>query len=279
MDELRDALRDCIEGFDGFDGACALAVEDLATGRRTGIDGDSLMATASVIKVPVLVTLYRKVDAGELSLATRLRSPEERVIGSGVLNKLDTGVELSLRDAAVLMIIISDNVATNMVVDAVGGPDAVTATLRELGLPRSTMFLRLGDGSRGLDGRKHYVMSPNESVSLLAMIFRGQAASSESCADMLRILRRQQHREKLARDLPWNELNTLPDPKTEWVAGKGGTYIHGVRNDTGIFHRGGRAAALAVFTSGAEDRAGPDHVANRMLGRIGRVVWDWLAPK
>ena len=89
--------------------------------------------------------------------------------------------------------------------------------------------------------------------------------------------KQQQHREKLGRFLPWNELNTLPDPKNNWLATKGGTYIFGVRNDTGIFHSPAGEVALAVFTEGGTGGHGHNADGNVFIGEIGRLVWEALS--
>ena len=273
--ELEAGVRDL--GAD-FNGHCTFAVTHLGTGEHFGIDQDEPMATASVIKVPILIAVYRAVAEGRVALEDRIKSaPQHNVIGSGVLNKLSLGVEMALRDAAVLMTIISDNVATNMCIDHIGGIEYVNETMRMLGLQHSTMFTRLGDPSRGLDGRDHYVMTAREACRLWELIARGEAISAEACEDMLRILRCQQHREKLARFLPWNELNMLPDPANHWVANKGGTYIQGVRNDTALMHGARGEIVVAVFTERGLGGSGTDHVGNVFIGRIGQLVWQLVS--
>src|SRR5438046_10293777 len=93
------------------------------------------MDTMSVIKIPVLVELFRQVDAGHLNLDKRIvLQTEHKRFGTGVLSTLDDGSSLTLRDAAMLMIIQSDNSATDLCFDAVGGPEVVNACMRSLGL-------------------------------------------------------------------------------------------------------------------------------------------------
>jgi beta-lactamase class A len=265
------------EAADGFDVKWTFAAANLQRGEYAGVDEDELMPTASVIKIPILISVYRAAAEGKVTLEDRLRTgPETMVIGSGVLNKVSAGVEMSLRDAAVLMSIISDNVATNMCIDHVGGITYVNETMRKFGLEKSEMFTRLGDPSRGLKGRDHYVMTARETLRLWELIARGEAVDDESSKDMLRILKKQQHREKLGRFLPWNELNTLPDPKNNWVATKGGTYIFGVRNDSGIMHGPRGEVAVAVFTEGASGGSGHNADGNVFIGEIGRLIWETL---
>ena len=107
------------------------------------------MPGASLIKAPVLVTLYQAVHEGKLGLDDRVRYGEEhRVLGSGVLSRMSFGVEMTVRDAATLMMIISDNSATNMCIDMVG-LENVNAQMDGYGLRNTRLFLRLGDRSAG----------------------------------------------------------------------------------------------------------------------------------
>ena len=101
----------------------ALYVKYTDSGEYIRVNADAMMDTMSTIKIPVLVTLYRLADAGELDLAQtyRLETRYKR-FGTGVLQYMDDGMNFSLRDAATLMIIESDNTATDYCYEAVGGP-------------------------------------------------------------------------------------------------------------------------------------------------------------
>lgn len=102
-------------------GTWSAAVTDLATGEHLAIDEDAVMPTASLIKVPILVALYQDVRDGRLRLDQPTTYEEQHVCGgSGVLQHLAFGARMTVRDAAMLMIIISDNAATNMCIDLVG---------------------------------------------------------------------------------------------------------------------------------------------------------------
>ncbi len=113
----------------------ALYVKYTGTGDEIAFNADSMMDTMSVIKIPLLVTLFRAYEAGALDMAQRytLETRYKR-FGTGVLHAMDDGMVFSLRDAATLMIIESDNSATDYCYEAVGGPAAVNRTMRELGL-------------------------------------------------------------------------------------------------------------------------------------------------
>lgn len=262
-----------------YTGTCTWAVTDLATGEHIGHRADEVMPTASLIKVPVLVTLYRAVHDGKLRLDERVTYEEQhKVLGSGVLSKLSFGVQMTVRDAAVLMMIISDNSATNMCVDMTG-VDNVNAMMDELGFHSTRLFRRLGDRSAGLDARKMSVSSAADMCGLFAKIARHDAVSAEASEDMLRIMRRSDYRHELSRELPWDEMNMLPpDPRTSWVAEKGGSFLNGVRTSGAVMHGPSGEFAMAAFCEGGTGPGtGRESEGNVTVGRLGKAAWDALA--
>jgi len=264
---------------DRYTGKWTYALTDLSSGEHICRDEDDAMPAASLIKVPILVTLYQAVHDGKLSLDDRATFREEhRTLGSGVLQRLATGVEMSVRDAAVLMIIISDNVATNMCVDLVG-IDAINAQMRRYGLEQTTLFCRWGDPRTDwTDGRNHNVSTAGEMTRLLELIARHEAVSEGASEDMLRIMRRLDGRGELTRLLPWNELNVLPDYKTNWVAEKGGSFLI-ARCSGAIFHGARGYFAMSAFTEGGGTGAdsGRKSIGNDLLGELGFAAWRALA--
>lgn len=263
---------------DAYSERCTWALTDLTSGEHIGHDEDVVMPTASLIKVSVLVSLYQAVADGRVSLADRVTyGPEHRCLGSGVLSRLDYGLDLSVRDAAVLMMIISDNSATNICID-LAGLDFVNEMARRLGLPATRLFLRLGDSSAGLDARRMSVSSAGDIAALMAMIARHECVSPEASEDMLRIMRRSDYRHELSRELPWNEMNMLGDPKQAWVAEKGGSFLNGVRTGGAVFKGPRGSFAMSAFCEGGTGPGtGRESEGNVTLGRLGKAAWDALA--
>ena len=265
---------------DAYSGTCTWAVTDLTTGDHIGHREDEVMPTASLIKAPVLVTLYQAVHEGKLGLDDRVRYGEEhRVLGSGVLSRMSFGVEMTVRDAATLMMIISDNSATNMCIDMVG-LENVNAQMDRYGLRNTRLFLRLGDRSAGLDGRKMNVSTAADMCALFTMIGRHEAVSHEASEDMLRIMRRCDYRHELSRELPWNEMNLLADdPSQAWVAEKGGAFLNGIRTGGAVMHGPRGEFAMAAFCEGGTGAGGTGREAegNVTVGRLGKAAWDALA--
>lgn len=262
-----------------YSGKWTCTLTELGADRHAGIDEDEVMPTASLIKVPILVALYQAVEERRVRLDDRLSyEPEHRVLGSGVLSRLSYGVEMSVRDAAVLMIIISDNAATNIVIDLMG-VDYINEQQRRLGLERTTLFCRLGDASAGLDARKMSVSTAGEMSRLLELIARHEAVSAEASEDMLRIMRRQDYRHELTRLLPWNELNMLPHHESNWVAEKGGAFLNGVRTSGAVFSGSRGSFVMSVFCEGgtAAGGTGRESEGNVLIGELGHAAWRALA--
>lgn len=264
---------------DQYSAKCTWSLTDLGSGDHIARDEDDVMPTASLIKVPVMAALYTAVAAGRLSLADRVAyEPQHRVLGSGVLSKLAFGVEMTVRDAIVLMMTISDNSATNMCVDRTGLPE-INATMRSFGLEKTTLLRRLGDRSAGIDARNMSVSTAGEMVRLMTMIARHECVSAEASEDMLRIMRRTDYRQELSGELPWNEMNMLgDDPKLAWVAEKGGSFLNGVRTCAAVFFGPGGSFVLSAFCEGGTRfGTGRTSEGNATLGRLGKVAWDALA--
>ncbi len=115
-------LKSKLEGIEKeFEGTIGIAVKNLGTGEEAIVNGDIIFPLASVFKIPVIATLYRQVDAGNISLDANIEMTDySRVPGSGVLKELSSGLEMTVRDYRTLMMMISDNTATDMVVDLLG---------------------------------------------------------------------------------------------------------------------------------------------------------------
>jgi beta-lactamase class A len=261
-----------------FSGSWTAALTDLTTGEHFGIDEDGVMPTASLIKVPVLAALYAAVHAGTLGLEDRTAYEERHYCrGSGVLQHLTPGAQMTVRDAAVLMMIISDNAATNMCIDLVGIAQ-VDETMRSMGFPATRLFQRLGDSAAGLDARKMSVSSAGDICGLMTLIARHEAVSADASEDMMRIMRRSDGRGELSHLLPWNELNMLENPRENWVAEKGGAFINGIRTGGSIFHSERGHFVLSVFGEGMlASGSGREAEGNRLLWEMGKVAWDGLA--
>ena len=185
-------------------GVVGYAVKNLETGASMSFRGDSTFATASLIKVPILVALYDQIEQKRIALDDRIVVLKaDKVPGSGVLQFLHDGLEITVADAAWLMITLSDNTATNLLLDKVP-MRRVWQKMEALGLPHtkvhSKSFLRITSVS--LDSSVKYglgVTTPNEMAKLYELLALGKAVSPSADSAMLAIMRRTQDDQLLQR--------------------------------------------------------------------------------
>jgi beta-lactamase class A len=215
------------------------------------LDPDGVYLSASVIKLPLVMTLYVDAAAGRWSLEEKV-AVGERVLGSGVLRDLRDVDQMSLRDLAALTMGVSDNTATNRLIELVG-VDRVNEMLDAWGC-RSTRLRRgMFDADakgRGLDNH----MTPRETASLLLRVVR-EAPASEAMAGVLALLERNTNTLRLGRYLPRGA--TLAH-KDGWLDDP----VH-VDNDAGVI-RAGSTVIAAGFTYEL-----PPVVARPLLGLLG----------
>jgi beta-lactamase class A len=214
---------------------------------------DEQFPTASVIKVPILAALAAAVDAGEHEWdeIVALR-PAETAGGSGVIQYL-TPRAYPLRDLAALMIIVSDNRATNAIIDLLG-PNRINAYCRAAGWPHTVLARRMMDLAARAEGRDN-LSTPRETADLLTRLLAGTLVSPAATAAVLDMLRAQQLRHKLPAWLP-------PDTP---AANKTGD-MPGVTNDCGILFLPSGAVIAAVYVDGLTE-APPGWDAVREIGR------------
>jgi beta-lactamase class A len=189
-----EALRRTLDSIaDAHHGVVGYAVHNLETGEKLSRRGDETFPTASLIKVPILVTVFDLVEKGRLSLDDRLTVLAiDKVPGSGILQHLHDGMEITVGDAAFLMITLSDNTATNLLLDRII-IRRVWDKMESLGLmhtkPHSKTFLR--SSSVAMDSSAKYgigVTTPNEMAQLYALMAEGKAVSPAADSAMLEIM-------------------------------------------------------------------------------------------
>lgn len=240
-------------------GTVAVAVRDVRGGLALDLRSDERFLSASVIKVAILVELMARVDEGDLNLGEKaLLRDEDKVPGSGVLSMLHEGLEVTLEDLAHLMITVSDNTASNVLIDRLG-TDRVNATLRRLGLRRSELGRKFYDFDARDRGVENWITA-REMADLLVRIERRQVISPNACEKMLAIMRKQQFDDRIPALLP-------PDTP---VANKTGS-ITGVCHDVGIIYSPAGPLALAVLTRDIPQEA----VAEGGIRHIARVVYEY----
>ncbi|TMC55196.1 MAG: serine hydrolase [Chloroflexi bacterium] len=226
-------------------------------------DPDQALPSASVIKVPLVMTLYADAADGRIDLERRMRLGD-RVDGSGVLRDLRDVADLSLRDLAALTMILSDNTATNLVIDAVG-VERVAERLVEWGCRKTALRRRMYDfeaAKRGLEN----VATARELASLLAILVEGRCRDRSTSDAVLAVM------ERCADD---TMLRRFLAPGT-MVPSKSGT-LDASRNDVAVIRGPERTVLVAAFTSHVEDHLAAEHLLG-ILGRCAAVAAGLAVP-
>lgn len=195
----------------GFSGTLGLWARSLDTGEVVEWQATEVFPAASTIKLPILYEVFRQVDGGRLRLTdTRTLAADDQVGGSGILKDLTPGIALTIKDLTTLMIVVSDNTATNMLIDLVG-LDAVNTSCARLGLADTRLEFKMQRAPEGAPARNR--STPADLGRLMALIARGEVLTAQACADMLAILDRQHFTDNITRGLP--EFDAYLEPGKE----------------------------------------------------------------
>lgn len=282
--------------FTGLGGPVGVMVDHLDTDLQLTYNADELFPTASTLKTPLLYELYRQAEEGKIDLTERVTlSHSNRVPGSGVLQDLDEGLQPTIRDLAELMIIVSDNWATDLVYDLVG-KESMAATLKNLGLNNTyipmnirEMFCTIADVDpsdpaadfqmlkdalkerTSNDDNLAYqgdprndVSTPRDMAALLRIIHEGTGLSDAGREGVLKILKDQNFGTRIPA--------RLPDDAGIETAHKTGS-LRGIVNDAGIVYSP-NLNYIITFMSKQQDETVETTDA---IARASRWVWDQLA--
>ncbi len=262
---------------ESFHGDISMAALNLATGQTLVLNGDRRVKTASTIKVAIMAEAFLQVREGKLKLSDPITlQAADRVAGSGILQDLQAGLQMKLEDAITLMIVESDNTATNLVLDKVGIA-SVNARMASLGLRNTKVFKKVFVPlNRPLtDEEKEFglgVTTPNEMVKLLEMINGRRIGDAASCERMIAIMKKQRDHDSMQRYL-------IGEPKVV-IASKSGA-LDDVRNDVGIVDTPAGPMVMAIFAQNIKDRRWmPDNEAHIVIAKLARAVYDsWITAR
>ena len=249
-----------------LDGVLGVAIEDLNTGDQFFLHENEVFAQASSIKITVLANLYLQAQQGKLKLTDLYTvQTSDLVPDSDIMNGLTPGVtRITLRDLATMMVAVSDNSATNVLIDRVG-MDNVNTMLDSLSLAHTRLRRKMMDLDAAKQGREN-ISTPREMMTLLEDIYREKLLNRESTADFFKVLSTNKD-SWIPRELP-------ADVK---IANKPGS-LEAVRNDSGIVFVEGRPYVICVMTAFlGNERDGEDAISKislaawRMFDRLSRA--------
>ncbi len=227
----------CLDLIGRIDGVVGLGFRDLTSGTEFFHLPEATFTTASSIKIPVLMALFKAESEGRVSLTDRVTYDHTKhVAGSGVLQCLADPVEMSIRDLARLMIHLSDNAATNMCIDLVGF-DYVNAMLNEWGLHGTLLQRKMIDSEAALSGREN-VSTPRDFLEMMTLLHHNSYISKAVCQQIIGILA--EHPKGLFCEC----ASELPTGST--VANKPGG-LDGVATDVGLIQIPNRPFAFVVM--------------------------------
>lgn len=254
---------------DAHQGVVAVSLRHAPSGETWDFQGDRVMPTASLIKFPILVEAYAQAAEGRVRFDQKLTlTKEDMVPGSGILtDNLSPGATFTLEDACRLMIVFSDNTATNMVLDVVK-VQAVNARMDRLGLPETRVNAKVWRGSTTSIDKvrtKRYGLgstTANEMRTLLGLLHARTLVSKEASEAMLAVMRRCDDDEKFPRFLP----------EGVQVAHKTGS-VSAARTSAGIIEFPKGQVLLTVLTDENADQSWKaDNAGNRLCAEVARVV-------
>jgi beta-lactamase class A len=252
-----DEARAEIENYGGIAG---VYVQDLEGGWSYGVRPDEEFFSASIIKVPVMVAVYRKVDEGEISFSQMVEiQADDWASGAGWLQWEQPGTKQTVGDLLYLMMGQSDNVATNALVRLVGGREHVNEVALSLGAKNTVLYQKLSSERAAvpsLDNRT----TPRDMATMMEKIATGEAASDASCKDMIALMYQ-------------NELDWWLDaglPANVWAANKAG-WLYEVFNEAGIVEDGDHPYVVAILSKYGPQN--PDQ-GRLLIEEISRTVWQ-----
>ncbi len=275
MSKLQNALAAANKIADCFSGRIAFQIVDERTGESIARSPDAVMATASTIKVYCLGALLEQAGQGKLSLDDFVElSEKNQVRGSGILKEMTLGTRITVRDACMLMVVLSDNTATNMVIDLCGGVDAVNAHMRAHGLTASRLGGRV-DFDVIREAEDLGVSTPAEFIAYLQKVRSGKVLTEAMTKEYMNFLSRQQYVDQFPRYMPYNPYaGDLHETQDMQVYNKTG-FMTGVRVDVGYVDCRGESITYAVFSDRCADLSfAAENEGTVAIGKIGKAVYD-----
>src|ERR1041385_1679276 len=258
-----------------FKGKVSLFAKNLDTGETYALNADERVRTASTIKIAVMIEAFARVAEGKAKWTDEVvLTKEKKVSGSGILAELSDGLQLTLRDAVNLMMMISDNTATNLVLDVLT-TDAVNARMESLGFKQIKIMRKVGSGGESAAGKdpenKKYglgMATPREMVLVMEKLDRGDGSSGSVSKEMIDLMKREQARYAIGR--------------SQWDVDMASKYgaLDRLPSSIGILDRKHGKIAMAVSCDDMpETMWSVDNPAYLLMSRLSEVLVEGLGKK
>src|SRR6267378_822363 len=251
-------------------------VKSIESGEEIALDADRQMETMSTIKIPLMVEAFEQIKAGKFKLTDKYTFAQaDSQPGTGTIQRLDPGAVMTVKDLLTMMIIVSDNTATEVLYRMVGGPDAVNRRMDALGLTKTRAMtipskwfavLRAAPSTEQFyrDGKNPFGLStPREMGRLLEMMERGTLVDNASSELMLQMMRGQLYRSRIPRYVTGYR-----------IPHKTGDFLPYVGDDVGMLEAQGKTIIVSIFTG---NHFGSGEALENAIGLVAKDVADYFA--
>lgn len=254
---LKNTIKNLI---DTLHGDAGVVVKNMKTGESLLFNEDMVFPSASVIKLPILWELFKRIDAKQAALEDTLVLQEShKVEGFGVLKELHSGLNLSIKDLATLMIILSDNVATNILIDLLDMKN-INQSSKEIGMTATILQRKMMDAEAKKEGLDNFT-SPIDVLCILENFLNSESLTKESKMEIMNILKKQQCN---------NKLPVLIDNNIVFAHKTGD--LPGVEHDAGILFLENGPIVIVVLTKNLNDNA----EGIKFNNEIGKIVYNYF---
>lgn len=266
---------------EGFSGRFGVRFSGINTDFEYSRGAGELYSAASTVKLFCLGLLLQLCEANRLSLSQKIVLKPEYFEASsgamgerGVLRELSFGDVLTVRDIAAMMIIYSDNSATNIIIDMIGGVEKIKEHLGQFGIVRSAVNRRLSEDSAVYSKSNFGDATPDDFVKYLKLIYSGKVLSREYIGIFYELMLHQHYKNFFPRYLPLKENYENGSGGNVTIANKTGWQLD-ARADVGYLTVGSKMYAYAVLADGCRDLSNwSENEGSLLIARIGRIFYD-----
>lgn len=249
-------------------GTWGISLFDIDTKETWEVNEHLPFYAASVIKIPIMIAVFAASLREEIKLSSTMMLKREDIVGgSGVLQHMTPGTVFTIYDLVTLMIIQSDNTATNMLIDLVGTHN-IQESMKDSGLETSRFYHKMM--RKETNQKETNRITAHEMTNMLLKIAMGKIVSAEACREMITILKKQQIRNSLPVKIPESDEPVSGAPKQWELANKTGN-VSGFRHDIGIFYVEKRWFIASILSKGVNDLDSPE-----VIGKIGLSIYNYL---